>query len=95
MVRQRIVEQHLTYIENHHRRMRYASARRRGLPIGSGVTEGACKSVVGMRCKRSRQRWRERGLSRCLTLRTLHLDGRLASRFERLRTSHVADVRVL
>jgi hypothetical protein len=31
-----------------------------GHAISSGITEGVCKAVVGMRCKRSGQRWRER-----------------------------------
>jgi hypothetical protein len=45
-----------------------------------------------MRCKRSGQRWRERGLSRCLTLRTLYLDDRLLACFERLQSSYVREV---
>ena len=36
---------HLTYLENNASLMRYARLRAVGLPVGSGVTEGACKSV--------------------------------------------------
>ena len=95
VARQRVIAQHLEYLDNHRRRMRWASARGRGLPIGSGVTEGACKSVVGMRCKRSGQRWGERGLSRCLTLRTLYLDDRLRPCFEHPQATYTRDVGLL
>jgi len=72
-----LAEGHLQYCRSHARKMWYASARKRGFPIGSGVTEGACKNVIAVRFKRSGQRWRERGASTCLQLRTLHLNGRL------------------
>lgn len=75
----RIVDGHLTYLRGNEeaRRMRYATARARGYPIGSGVTEGACKSVIACRLKRSGQRWSPRGAAACLRLRTLHLNGQL------------------
>jgi hypothetical protein len=72
-----VVEDHLRYCKNHSRKIRYATARSRGFPIGSGVTEGACKSVMAMRFKRSGQRWLEPGVSACMLVRTLHLNGRL------------------
>jgi hypothetical protein len=71
------IESHLTYFFNARTRFAYATARRQGFPIGSGVTEGACKSVIAARCKRSGQRWHEDGLSPCLHLRTQYLNGRL------------------
>jgi hypothetical protein len=72
-----LVEGHVGYCKRYFDKMRYASARKRGFPIGSGVTEGACKSVVASRFKRSGQRWFESGASACLQMRTLHLNGRL------------------
>jgi len=75
------------YLDNHRKYLRYATARRQGLPIGSGVTEGACKSVITTRFKRSGQRWFEHGLSPCLQLRALHLNERLRPCFELLLSS--------
>jgi hypothetical protein len=65
---------HLTYFGYAHM-MHYASLRKLGLPVGSGVTEGACKSLVTMRAKRSGQRWRRPGIAAVLSLRaSLHSD---------------------
>jgi hypothetical protein len=61
------------------RNFRYATMRKLGLPIGSGVTEGACKSLVAKRTKRSGQRWRPRGISGVLALRSLLDSERLES----------------
>jgi hypothetical protein len=71
------MEKELTFITNNGARMRYASLRDAGFPIGSGVTEGACKSFFSMRCKRSGQRWRNPGLRATLACRTQLLNGRL------------------
>lgn len=78
---------HVAYLNRYRRQLRYATARRSGFPIGSGVTEGACKSVITMRFKRSGQRWYEQGLSPCLQLRALHLNERLRSCFDVLLAS--------
>lgn len=50
---------------------RYASLKPLGLYRGSGVTEGACKSLIAMRAKRSGQRWRPTGIDAVLALRSL------------------------
>lgn len=54
-----------------HRQFRYAGLRASGLYQGSGVTEGACKSLITMRAKRGGQRWRPVGISAVLAIRTL------------------------
>jgi hypothetical protein len=73
------------------RRFRYASAKKRGLHQGSGVTEGACKTLITKRTKRSGQRWRPRGISAVLALRSLLESDRLdrfwplfAARYQKL-----------
>lgn len=60
-----------TYFKNHWHQMIYPEARERNLPIGSGVTEAACKSLVKQRMCRSGMRWKEQGASMLLTLRAL------------------------
>jgi hypothetical protein len=57
--------------------MRYVSLSSSSLPIGSGVTESAAKTVVGRRAKTSGQRWSEPGLRGVLTLRGLQQSDRL------------------
>ena len=76
----RLLEQlapHLTYLENNADLMHYARLRAVGLPVGSGVTEGACKSMIKMRTNGSSQRWRPTGLEAVLTLRSMHMSDRL------------------
>ena len=50
---------------------KYASLKPLGLYRGSGVTEGACKSLIAIRAKRSGQRWRPTGIDAVLALRSL------------------------
>jgi hypothetical protein len=64
--------QHLVFLANHKKQMRYITLRNAGLPVGSGVTESSAKTVIGHRAKGSGQRWRQRGLRGALTLRALH-----------------------
>ena len=47
--------------------MGYAEAKDQGLPIGSGVVEATCKTLVTERLKRSGMRWSERGGQAILT----------------------------
>lgn len=51
----------------------YVDYRRRGLPIGSGVTEAACKIVFTCRFKRSGMKWSVEGGQTILDLRILRL----------------------
>lgn len=64
------------YFEANRQRMDYPSYRRKGMHIGSGVVEAACKCVVGIRCKRTGMRWTETGLEAVLANRCLLLNGR-------------------
>ena len=67
--RRRRIQAVLGYFRRHRQRMDYAGAAQRGLPIGSGVVEAACKTLVTERLKRSGMRWREAGGQAILTLR--------------------------
>ena len=63
------------YLRRHSRWMDYARYRRLGLPIGSGVTEAACKTVFTQRLKRSGMCWHKESGQVIVDLRTLHLSG--------------------
>jgi hypothetical protein len=61
------------YLRKHGAWMGYAAYRRQGLPIGSGVTEAACKTVFAERLKRSGMTWRRVGGQVVVDLRVLVL----------------------
>ena len=55
--------------------MQYWEYRRRQMPIGSGITEAACKTVFTQRLKLSGMRWKHEGARTVLTLRVILLSG--------------------
>ncbi len=63
----------ITYFKNHKHQMNYARYRSKKMPIGSGVTEAACKTLVKQRLCNSGMRWMEKGASIVLSLRALVL----------------------
>jgi hypothetical protein len=58
------------YFRSNAERMRYPAFRAKGMHIGSGIAEAACKTVVSARAKRSGMRWTPDGLDAVLALRT-------------------------
>lgn len=84
--------EHLRFIRNNKDRMRYVTLRRAGLPVGSGVTESTCKTVIGQRAKGAGQRWREAGLRGVVTLRALQQSNRLPRFWSHLATRYAANV---
>jgi len=65
----------LSYFKTHRERMQYRRFRREGWPIGSGVIEGACKSLIKQRTDLSGQRWSPDGALDVLWVRALITDG--------------------
>jgi hypothetical protein len=63
----------IKYFRNHHPQMEYAKYREKGMPIGSGVTEAACKTLVKQRLCCSGMRWTPEGAQIILSLRALVL----------------------
>lgn len=62
------------YFRTNAHRMRYLAFREKGMHIGSGIAEAACKSVVSTRAKQSGMRWTPHGLDAILALRTTVLN---------------------
>jgi hypothetical protein len=69
--RRKTIKKELKYFGKNRRRMKYAQVKAMGLPIGSGVTEAACKTLVTQRLKRSGMRWATDGGQAILTFRSL------------------------
>jgi hypothetical protein len=59
------------YLHKRSRWMRYQSYRRQHLPIGSGITEAACKLVFTQRLRRSGMSWTREGGQVILDLRVI------------------------
>ncbi len=68
--RRKRLHSELMYFTNQRDRMDYADYQARGLPIGSGVVEAACKTLVTPRLKRSGMSWRD-GKQAIWTIRSL------------------------
>jgi hypothetical protein len=73
--RRKLLKRELTYFENQAERMNYADYQERGLPIGSGIVEAACKTLAAQRLKRSGMSWRD-GKQPILTIRSLQQSNR-------------------
>jgi hypothetical protein len=63
------------YIRRRTKLMQYHEYQRLHLPIGSGVTEAACKTIVTQRLKLSGMRWTKHGAQTILNLRVVLLSG--------------------
>ena len=59
----------IRYYEANRDRMRYDLYRKRGLPVGSGVVESACKRIVGSRLKGAGRHWSKAGANAVLAVK--------------------------
>jgi len=84
----------LGYFRGNRRRMAYAEARARNLPVGSGVVEAACKTLVTQRLKRSGMRWRNPGGPAILTLRGLVQSDRFDSGWKMLSETYRTEIQI-
>ena len=84
----------LRYFRRNRHRMRYAQTQAQHLPIGSGVVEAACKTLVTQRLKRSGMRWRRPGGQAILTLRALLQSSRFDQAWALLSRTYRQDVTV-
>jgi hypothetical protein len=63
------------YVERNRARIKYHEPWHRGLAVGSGAVEGACKHVIQSRFKRAGMRWKPPGFLNVLALRIARLHG--------------------
>jgi hypothetical protein len=63
----------ITYFTNQQSRMEYWRYREAGYPIGSGVTEATCKTLIKARFCGSGARWKDKGASFVMSIRSLRL----------------------
>lgn len=81
----------ISYFKNHLHLMDYASHVEQKLPIGSGVIEAACKTLIKQRFCCSGMRWKEAGIKTVLSLRSLiQTPGRSEQFWNRVRFSRHA-----
>ena len=88
--RRKDLEAQRTFFKRNKHRMTYADFRGRGLPIGSGPVEAACKSLVKTRLCRSGMRWSREGGQRILDLRTYVKSGRWEAFWKQYQTKKFA-----
>jgi len=66
------LESSITYFTNHHQKMNYHEYIKNKYPIGSGVTEAACKVIIKQRLCNSGMKWKLKGAGAILCLRALN-----------------------
>lgn len=69
------MEKHLRYFETKKQYMKYDEYLSKGYPIGSGVIEGTCRSLVNDRMELSGMHWSEKGAEAMLELRSIKING--------------------
>ena len=80
------------YFEKRREQMDYARFQDLNLPIGSGVVEAACKTLVTQRLKRSGMSWSREGGQAVLTLRALLLSARWCAAWRLISRSYCSEV---
>jgi hypothetical protein len=82
------------YIQSRTNTMRYSDYTSVHIPLGSGVTEAACKTVFTQRLKNSGMRWSCDGAKTILTLRTILLSRTWAATYSAsLESAYPAELR--
>ena len=69
---QDVIDRTLTYLKNNSDKMKYRKIQDLNAPIGSGVTEAACKVIVKERMCKAGMRWKNDGAQIVLKLRTMN-----------------------
>ncbi len=72
------VDKAADYIQNNKQRLKYEESLEQGLPIATGVIEGACRHIVKDRMDLTGARWRLKSADAVLKLRSLKASGDLS-----------------
>jgi len=85
----------ITYIDRQHAlgRMEYVEAQKRNYPIGTGITEAAAKTIVGVRMKRAGARFSQHGGQTVMLFRAALLSHRFEALHEELHGTYTKCVR--
>ena len=84
----------LNYFKNNKHRCDYENLSKEDLPIGSGIVEATCKTLVTQRLKRSGMAWKAEGGQAILTFRALLHSNLFDSAWEKLSREYCADVKL-
>ena len=82
--RSKVLKTELNYFRKGRHKMQYASVAASNLPIGTGVTEAACKTLATQRLKCSGMAWRNEGGQAILSLRSFIQSSRFDAAWELL-----------
>ena len=85
----------LAYFRKNRKRMRYAELKAKGLMIGSGIVEAACKTLVTQRLKQSGMRWTSVGAQAVLTARGWDQSDRFDTAWALVAATYHAEITVL
>lgn len=89
------VSRALGYFRVNRNRMRYAEVAAQNMPIGSGVIEASCKTLVAQRLKLSGMRWGMEGGQAILNLRAWHQSDRFDRAWALIAAQYKAEVTVI
>jgi len=90
--RRKAILTELNYFKNNRHRMNYARMAAKNYPIGSGVTEASCKTLVTQRLKCSGMRWDIAGGQGVLTVRSLIQSKRFEAGWSLLAQSYTSEI---
>jgi hypothetical protein len=93
--RRKELEGAISYIANQNDlgRMKYVEAAQRHYPIGTGVTEAAAKTIVGVRMKRAGARFSQHGGQTVMTFRAALLSHRFQALHRELHATYTSSVK--
>jgi hypothetical protein len=85
----KVLKKVIIYFGNHRQMMRYDEALRKGYPIGTGLIEGTCRSLVKDRMDISGAKWCRAGAEAVLRLRGIRKNGDWDDYWEKMITKNL------